>query len=39
VIPSVIDTLITAVCNGELDEQLAPAKKPSAGASKSRKAA
>jgi len=37
VIPSVIDTLISAVRNGELDEQLALAKKPS-GASKSRKA-
>jgi hypothetical protein len=37
-IPSVIDTLITAVRNGELDEQLAQAKKPPA-APKSKKAA
>jgi hypothetical protein len=37
-IPAVIDTLITAVRNGELDEQLAQAKKPPTGA-KSRKAA
>jgi hypothetical protein len=36
-IPAVIDTLITAVRNGELDEQLAAAKKPTPG--KSRKAA
>jgi hypothetical protein len=36
--PAVIDTFITAVRNGELDEQLAPAKKPPA-ASKSREVA
>jgi hypothetical protein len=37
-IPAIIDTLITAVRNGELDEQLAQAKKTS-NATKSRKAA
>jgi Family of unknown function (DUF6641) len=37
-IPTVIDALITAVRNGELDEQLTPAKK-SPIAAKSRKAA
>ena len=36
-IPGIIDTLITAVRNGELDEQLAQAKKPVG--TKSRKAA
>jgi Family of unknown function (DUF6641) len=37
-LPAVIDTLIAAVRNGELDEQLTQAKKPPTGA-KSRKAA
>jgi hypothetical protein len=30
-IPAVIDTLVTPVRNGELDEQLAQAKKPPVG--------